>query len=881
MSISSSSSKGQQQQNALPPKPSFLPPAPPPVCSLSPLPPGILGENNNNEESETNKSNAGDSNNKQLAVKQKFETNPSEWIEWVEEELARKKQKKQETSSNNSSNLSNATGSDSGIVTGGEGSINGEHDDDFLEDRDEKEEGGRGAGEEEESSSSEWEWEESEDVEEEDEKKEETVTDEAVKVATPAQDEYEADLEVKLKKDGKDWEDEEYEEYEEYEEEEACDCEEEKEAGEESEVLLTVECDRKINSRPQSGEIQSNLDEIAKILAERESSSVNCNSVKPAVIDLPDHSDSQKSDQKAITGTAVTATEEQAEEEEGSSYEEYSDDEEEEEEDVKAVEEANRAEINPPANSDEADSIMISKEGGGGGDEEENATRSEIEIASSVSAVDDGVMEQGEEEDDRPSENNNNEAASVENITGRGEFEDEKEKGEDATAAKPAAEVSVRKSRLEHITGKVADQHLDDMLERIKKLREERKQILSDMSMLRSAMGEEELKEEEAEAERETEKQEEEGESVDATELDCTLTGEENKDSGQQQQQQSTTILEADKSLESGHQFPSDSNPTERSRSSSRRRGSSSSSAEVTSKVQSKKRIVAIDDSETKQDGIHCFICGTRLGRRLNIGSIMHMGLEDGDPICPEALYLTEASKDKVRNITGTVNLDVDKKFELLQTIQLTTTRDDDEEEGGAKEFLDRAESFLDDIEAQKDKDQEELQAIRDGLYEEQQQQQHQAVQPSEPEDQDKEEEVEGDYEDEDEYEYEYEEDEEDQCDDSVLPRKLPPDLCLEISRPPRPLSHSSCDDRSAPVEAGKVLNPLVSPDILDPDRRQLMRQISAPAGLKKVRTHDRSAPYIPSDTEIYFYAGPPKNLKPGEKPSASWRKERYVGDVY
>ena len=35
----------------------------------------------------------------------------------------------------------------------------------------------------------------------------------------------------------------------------------------------------------------------------------------------------------------------------------------------------------------------------------------------------------------------------------------------------------------------------------------------------------------------------------------------------------------------------------------------------------------------------------------------MHLGLEDGDPICPEALYLTEESKEKVRE--GVVTVDV------------------------------------------------------------------------------------------------------------------------------------------------------------------------------------------------------------------------------
>lgn len=123
---------------------------------------------------------------------------------------------------------------------------------------------------------------------------------------------------------------------------------------------------------------------------------------------------------------------------------------------------------------------------------------------------------------------------------------------------------------------KLSDEALDDMLTRIKKLREERKQILNDMSVMKAAFGDQN----EAEIKEEVEEVE-----VKTTKL-CRNISE-----------------------------------------------------------------------EVSSDQICCFICGTVLGKKLNLGAMMHMGLEDGEPICPKALYLTQTSLDKIKGMAETKNL--------------------------------------------------------------------------------------------------------------------------------------------------------------------------------------------------------------------------------
>lgn len=91
----------------------------------------------------------------------------------------------------------------------------------------------------------------------------------------------------------------------------------------------------------------------------------------------------------------------------------------------------------------------------------------------------------------------------------------------------------------------------------------------------------------------------------------------------------------------------------------------------------------------------------------------MHMGLEDGEPICPEALNLTEKSKQKIKNIALTTHLELKDKYEFLETIdlELITSEDDLTSE----DVMQKVESFLDDIEAQKKKDEEQFELLRAG----------------------------------------------------------------------------------------------------------------------------------------------------------------------
>lgn len=91
----------------------------------------------------------------------------------------------------------------------------------------------------------------------------------------------------------------------------------------------------------------------------------------------------------------------------------------------------------------------------------------------------------------------------------------------------------------------------------------------------------------------------------------------------------------------------------------------------------------------------------------------MHMGLEDGEPICPEALNLTEKSKQKIKNIALITHLELKDKYEFLETIdlELMTSEDDLTTE----DVMQKVANFLDDIEAQKKKDEEQFELLRAG----------------------------------------------------------------------------------------------------------------------------------------------------------------------
>ena len=72
-------------------------------------------------------------------------------------------------------------------------------------------------------------------------------------------------------------------------------------------------------------------------------------------------------------------------------------------------------------------------------------------------------------------------------------------------------------------------------------------------------------------------------------------------------------------------------------------------------------------------------------------------------------------------------------------------------------------------------------------------------------------------------------------------------------------------DDKSQPVEAGKVLHKHLAPRVFTREVRDLMHEIQQTdkkSKLKKTKTVDRSKPYIPKDIEIFFYGGKDVNNK-------------------
>ena len=76
---------------------------------------------------------------------------------------------------------------------------------------------------------------------------------------------------------------------------------------------------------------------------------------------------------------------------------------------------------------------------------------------------------------------------------------------------------------------------------------------------------------------------------------------------------------------------------------------------------------------------------------------------------------MTEESRQKIMNIALTQNFDLKWKYEMLDTIDLDIYQEvlDDV---SARDVLNRVETFLDDVETQKQRDLEEFDAIRLGV---------------------------------------------------------------------------------------------------------------------------------------------------------------------
>merc|ERR1712155_130526 len=93
------------------------------------------------------------------------------------------------------------------------------------------------------------------------------------------------------------------------------------------------------------------------------------------------------------------------------------------------------------------------------------------------------------------------------------------------------------------------------------------------------------------------------------------------------------------------------------------------------------------------------------------------MGLEDGEPVCPDALYLTDESKEKILTIASTRMFTYEAKFELLDTMELETW--DLEYDIPTGDLMDKVDAFLQDVEVQKQRDAEKFEAMRNGAIDE------------------------------------------------------------------------------------------------------------------------------------------------------------------
>ncbi len=379
----------------------------------------------------------------------------------------------------------------------------------------------------------------------------------------------------------------------------------------------------------------------------------------------------------------------------------------------------------------------------------------------------------------------------------------------------------------------MTDDQLEDMLTRIKRLREERKRILDDMKAMKAAFKDEEEEEEE------------------------DHRGPVDEESGGNEALPSIKPI-APIRVKTAATVDGDSSP-------------SSPSAEAAA-------------------GVRCFICGFDFGPRLNKGATMHMGLQDGDPICPRALYLTEASRGKIRGVAASETMTAQEKYDLLHLSPLAESG----VEGSGREWAESADSFLEDMEARRAKDKEEQEAVRTGALQVQatttaalpEEEHSEAVDDSE---------AVGDSEADSDAELAHAHEEDETSSPSNEMSELRSRLLEELSSP-SPLDRLSrppvFDDRSESATRGKVLRTDLAPTVGVSAFRTLLRQISDENGervrrrLRRVATSDRSAPYLPPDMEVFCVGDLPKwdrereERRRDEEARERARWERRVGRV-
>jgi hypothetical protein len=87
-------------------------------------------------------------------------------------------------------------------------------------------------------------------------------------------------------------------------------------------------------------------------------------------------------------------------------------------------------------------------------------------------------------------------------------------------------------------------------------------------------------------------------------------------------------------------------------------------------------------------------------------------------------------------------------------------------------------------------------------------------------------------------------------------------------------LRHTETTDRSEEQEGlGQVIHRHLAPIVFNRDIRSLVKDIAKDdhrKRLKKVRTVDKSKPYIPDDVQIYFYGAPNADNKAAPPPPLS-----------
>ena len=445
------------------------------------------------------------------------------------------------------------------------------------------------------------------------------------------------------------------------------------------------------------------------------------------------------------------------------------------------------------------------------------------------------------------------------------------------------------------------DSNLNDMLARIKTLREERKQILQDMNAIKTAFSEPPGKTSGRTAESaDTDKCDitddgiETGESTPCHEINPPF-----KDDAVHGKNSPLTCpsslltRQARRSFDSGIESKSlcsvqGGSPTEEL----------DAISEHEAGTLNRKKI-SKEEKDHSDGTFYCFICGELLGK-MSAGTVMHMGLEDGEPVCPDALYLTDESREKIVTIASTRMFTYEAKYELLDTMELETW--DLEYDIPAGDVMDKVDAFLHDVELQKQKDEEKFEAMRSGAIDEIFMEEFREILSNKnPQSQDiKTSDVAG------KQEVPAKSDDGDNTDcqkksapsPSSAPPPPPPPPSEFSSKANIPVSPAAFSDvlksikdgarphlkptetaDSSEIKVGQVIHKHIAPRVFTRDIRNLVKDISKDdhkQRLKKVKTNDKSAPYIPEDVEIYFYGGQNANKAAPPPPLSTKIKEEY-----